>query len=272
MKMDTLNLLFCLYVIVLVLMSIKYLFSKNKLSNTDIVIHLLVIVVLGLLVVFTNKKKENFLNPASLNYEMCPLKNNANNNANTSGNNSNNNSKACLNLFRNNSVNNNENPLFYENNGNNATTSSNASANDNSNQLVENGAPLNYNMGPYSGVVIDASQHQDRRMLIPGSDNSLRIGHKNSNCGNIGSPCDVGLFENPVYTNPLGEEAPLNKKYRNGPSVDGKANSPNALFMFAHNKCHPGCCPSTYSCDHGCVCTTEHQRKFIASGGMPQNS
>ena len=70
-------------------------------------------------------------------------------------------------------------------------------------------------MGPYSGVVIDASQHQDRRMLIPGLDNSLRIGHKNSNCGSIGSPCDVGLFENPVYTNPLGEEAPLNKKYRN---------------------------------------------------------
>ena len=136
MKMDTLNLLFCLYVIVLVLMSIKYLFSKNKLSNTDIVIHLLVIVVLGLLVVFTNKKKENFLNPASLNYEICPLKNDANNNANANGNNSNNNSKACLNLFRNNSVNNNENPLFYENNGTNATTSSNASANDNSNVLT----------------------------------------------------------------------------------------------------------------------------------------
>ena len=190
MKMDTLNLLFCLYVIVLVLMSVKYLFSKNKLSNTDIVIHLLVIIVLGLLVVFTNKKKENFLNPSSLNYNMCPLTNDENNNpyANANQTNNSNSDKACLDLFRNNSVNNNNNnnPLFYTNN---ATTSSNASANDNSNQLVENGAPLNYNMGPYSGVVIDAAQHQDRRALIPGLDKSLRIedGDKHKNKDLTGS-------------------------------------------------------------------------------------
>ena len=272
MKMNTLNLLFCLYVIVLVLMSIKYLFSKNKLSNSDIVIHLLVIVVLALLVVFTNRKKENFLNPSSLNYDMCPLKNDQNNNPYPNADGSNDlNSAGCVDLFRNDKVNDNSNhPLFYPNN--NATTSSNASANDNSYSLVESGSPLNYNMGPYSGVVIDAAQHQDRRVLIPGLDKSLRIGHKNADCGNRGSPCDIGLFKNPMYTNPLGEEAPLNKKYRNGPSVDGDPNSPNAMFMFAHNKCHPGCCPSTHSCDHGCVCTTEKQREFIARGGIPPKS
>ena len=73
MKLNTLNLLFLLYVIVLVLMSIKYLFTKNKLSNTDIVIHLLVIVVLGLLVAYTNKR-ESFLNPASIENSINPLK------------------------------------------------------------------------------------------------------------------------------------------------------------------------------------------------------
>jgi len=272
MKMNTLNLLFCLYVIVLVLMSIKYLFSKNKLSNTDIVIHLLVIVVLGLLVVFTNKKKENFLNPSSLNYDVCPLTNDQNSNPypNADGSNNLNSPGSCIDLFRNDKVNNNNNnndnsnhPLFYPEN--NATTSSTASAD---NSIVDSGAPLYYNMGPYSGVDIDASQHQDRRMLIPGLDSSLRIGHE-ANCGDLGSPCDIGLFENPVYTNPLGEESPLNKKYRSGPSVDGDPNSPNGMFMFAHNKCHPGCCPSTHSCDHGCVCTTQKQREFIGSGGIP---
>ena len=35
------------------------------------------------------------------------------------------------------------------------------------------------------------------------------------------------------------------------------------MFMFAYNQCRPECCPSTYSCDKGCVCTTEQQRKFI---------
>ena len=73
MKFDSLSLLFCLYVLVLVLMSIKYLFTKTKLTNTDIVIHVLVIVVLGLLVAYTNKK-EHFLNPASIDYKVDPLK------------------------------------------------------------------------------------------------------------------------------------------------------------------------------------------------------
>ena len=35
------------------------------------------------------------------------------------------------------------------------------------------------------------------------------------------------------------------------------------MFMFRKNKCSPDCCPSTYSCSGGCVCTTEEQRKRI---------
>ena len=39
------------------------------------------------------------------------------------------------------------------------------------------------------------------------------------------------------------------------------------MFIFAYNKCSPECCPSTYSCDKGCVCTTKQQRKFINTRG-----
>lgn len=39
------------------------------------------------------------------------------------------------------------------------------------------------------------------------------------------------------------------------------------MFMFAKNKCSPDCCPSTYSCAGGCVCTTEEQRNLIHKRG-----
>ena len=51
------------------------------------------------------------------------------------------------------------------------------------------------------------------------------------------------------------------------PPVDGNPESRRKMFMFAYNKCSPECCPSTYSCDRGCICTTEQQRKFINTRG-----
>lgn len=39
------------------------------------------------------------------------------------------------------------------------------------------------------------------------------------------------------------------------------------LFMFRDNKVDPSCCPSTYSSDLGCVCSTPNQRTFINSRG-----
>ena len=242
MKFDTLSLLFCLYVLVLVLMSIKYLFTKTRLTNTDIVIHLLVIVILGILVAYTNKK-EHFLNPAGVNYKMSPLNQKETvagqqvdaaifykepKKANLKV------GKVCA------------NPLI-----NDKCPDQKVKAN-----YGEQGSPLNYKMGPYSGVKISEEKHKNRRVLIPGLDKKIRI-----------DPDKVGLFKNPRYTDPLGEESALNLKYKSGPPVDGREGSPNAMFMFAHNKCHPGCCPSTYSCDNGCVCTTEEQRRFIGNSG-----
>jgi len=50
----------------------------------------------------------------------------------------------------------------------------------------------------------------------------------------------------------------------NGPAFEP---GPDSLFMFKNNQCKPECCPSSYSCGGGCVCTSPDQRQVIASRG-----
>lgn len=47
---------------------------------------------------------------------------------------------------------------------------------------------------------------------------------------------------------------------------------PDSLFMFKNNQCKPECCPSSYTCDGGCVCTSPDQRQVIASRGGNRTS
>lgn len=54
-----------------------------------------------------------------------------------------------------------------------------------------------------------------------------------------------------------------------GPEFEPGADS---LFMFKNNQCKPECCPSSYTCSSGCVCTTAQQRDFIASRGGNRNT
>ena len=79
-------------------------------------------------------------------------------------------------------------------------------------------------------------------------------------------PANERLISSRIYV-PQGNSLPLGPNtslpVSSGPTVDGTKNTPNDMFMFAYNECRPECCPSTYSCDKGCVCTTEQQRKFI---------
>ena len=37
------------------------------------------------------------------------------------------------------------------------------------------------------------------------------------------------------------------------------------LDILKGNKCHPGCCPGTYSCDVGCVCMTSAQKQLVGN-------
>lgn len=88
-------------------------------------------------------------------------------------------------------------------------------------------------------------------------------------------PSNLPLLDpNQIYT-PQGTPTNLDPKnnvangYNQvGPSVDGLADSPKSLFTFSYNQCRPECCPSTYSCDRGCICTNEQQRKFINQRGI----
>ena len=116
-------------------------------------------------------------------------------------------------------------------------------------------APIKYSMGPYDDLIL-----------------------KPEGCSNWRHPpaCKKLYKPSTLYT-PQGNPFPLKPKNTslvnsNGPNVDGTPNTPNDMFMFAYNQCRPECCPSTYSCDHGCVCTNEQQRNFINSRGRNRNS
>ncbi len=49
------------------------------------------------------------------------------------------------------------------------------------------------------------------------------------------------------------------------PSVDGTELGPKSKFLFAYNECKPECCSTSggYSCNGGCPCITEEQKKFL---------
>lgn len=92
------------------------------------------------------------------------------------------------------------------------------------------------------------------------SDNSL---HKLISPENL-----LVLFGNTLPLNPdsivLSEQCANN----NAPSVTENNNDPHSLFEFTYNKCHPSCCKtSSFSCDHGCVCVTDDQVKFLQNRG-----
>lgn len=91
-------------------------------------------------------------------------------------------------------------------------------------------------------------------------------------------PSNLPLYKPDTLFTPQGTPLPLKDESKitslpfdnNGPGVDGLAKSPKNMFMFAYNQCRPECCPSTFSCDRGCICTTAQQRHFINSRGTPQ--
>ena len=77
----------------------------------------------------------------------------------------------------------------------------------------------------------------------------------------------IGAYDNVVKVPANGlsqwREAPPNEPTL-GPEITP---GPDNLFLFKNNQCKPECCPGTYSCGSGCVCTTSKQRDFIASRG-----
>lgn len=126
---------------------------------------------------------------------------------------------------------------------------------ENRNIIEENfSAPFEYKVGPYDNLKLKPNGCSDWRH--PPACNKLYNWEK-------------------IYT-PQGTPFPLNPAIskegtKNGPNVDGTEKTPNDMFMFAYNKVSLDCCPSTYSTDRGCVCTTKQQRDFINSRGNNRN-
>ncbi len=52
-------------------------------------------------------------------------------------------------------------------------------------------------------------------------------------------------------------------------SVDGTDKAPKALFPFAFNKCDVNCCGDSagLSCNGGCVCLTDEQKRYFSNRG-----
>ena len=85
------------------------------------------------------------------------------------------------------------------------------------------------------------------------------------------SPADEKLivksFTPQGHSISLKENSSITKNLNKGPGVDSSGN-PKSMFTFAYNQCKPECCPSTYSCDGGCICTTDSQRDFLTKRGF----
>jgi hypothetical protein len=69
-------------------------------------------------------------------------------------------------------------------------------------------------------------------------------------------PCNPPLKSNYMFL-PQGTPLPLKNEmiYSELPK--------DSMYMFANSYASPDCCPSTYSTDRGCVCTTEFQDKYL---------
>lgn len=314
--MNSLNVIFLLYLLVLVLMAVKYMGMKKSPSANELFLHGSLMVALGALVLYTlNKDRESYV--ANLDYKVSSLNKVEGENKdplrplvpkfnvsksegrlpNYTG------AELDYRMSAKNSVENpkhenravderedlhkivtfnNSAPLDYKMSALNGVegevvipgeehfqnSNSNKDKKDVEGTVGKDGAaPLNYRMGPYSQVKLDAEKHQNRRQLMPGFTESMFLNEKKSNCGPLSSPCNMPLVQ-PKFITPMGEEDVPEMSHEYKPSVDGTKDGPKSMFMFSHNVCSPGCCPSTYSCDHGCVCTTKNQREYLSRGGV----
>ena len=105
---------------------------------------------------------------------------------------------------------------------------------------INHAAPLSYNMG--NGVM---GSFADLRLETPCGPENWRH-----------PPCNPGLKNTPLFV-PQGTPLPLKNE-----TVYAKLPT-DSMFMFANNYSSPACCPSTFSSDMGCICSTPQQRKLV---------
>ena len=85
---------------------------------------------------------------------------------------------------------------------------------------------------------------------------NIKLKPKNSNSDWRKAPSNIPLLK---HTSTIMGHSIPSTDLRNAPLGDEQ----DQMFMFAKNICSPECCPATYSCSGGCVCTTKKQRQLI---------
>jgi hypothetical protein len=117
-------------------------------------------------------------------------------------------------------------------------------------------------------LIVIAAMLVSRSSLVRGATREGFVSHFLQNAGGARDAyAKMGPFDGVSLTCPDGvSEWKCNTPNEplNGPAFQP---GPDSLFMFKNNQCKPECCPSSYACDGGCVCTTPDQRQVIASRG-----
>ena len=91
------------------------------------------------------------------------------------------------------------------------------------------------------------------------------------------TPKHVDLIEkesvptNDENVTPVGSITPFVTSYSSEVDMSSPSHTENSMFMFHNNVCSPTCCPSTYSCSGGCVCTNKQQRDLLKRRGKNKN-
>ena len=108
-------------------------------------------------------------------------------------------------------------------------------------------APVDYVMKPNTCDGVDYEEIDARRHQSTDSYDGLILEDNKAKHSKLS-------VDKVAYHTPTGDALALNLE----------SNDP--LFMFAYNKSHPSCCPSTFSSSRGCVCMTEDQKNLIRFG------
>ncbi len=155
----------------------------------------------------------------------------------------------------------------------------NSNGSDNSNGSVDSDNFGQASSDPATPVVKDSPPPTRKSSVsVTPIDTSLRMGPYDGLCVRTLNQKFKDLSKNKLISNNKlmtyqGVQGPIQNMISDdsalsGPNVDGDPNSPQRLFMFANNEASLNCCPSTYSSDRGCVCSTEKQDKFIRRRGF----
>ena len=118
-------------------------------------------------------------------------------------------------------------------------------------------------------LLVVAALMLSRSSLVRGVTREGFASYYLENAGGAGksNAAKMGPFDGVALTCPDG----VSKWKCNTPNepLNGPAFEPgqDSLFMFKNNQCKPECCPSSYACDGGCVCTSPDQRQVIATRG-----